>query len=67
VLRGRDETPMATKRTDIVSLPHRRKRSVYRDRLPRFAVDAIAPSGAAGEHLTIEGRVTDGTVSRSAM
>jgi protocatechuate 3,4-dioxygenase, alpha subunit len=25
-----------------------------------LAVDAIAPSGTAGEHLTIEGRVTDG-------
>ncbi|HEX4522738.1 MAG TPA: protocatechuate 3,4-dioxygenase subunit alpha [Casimicrobiaceae bacterium] len=25
-----------------------------------LAVDAIAPSGAAGEHVTIEGRVTDG-------
>jgi protocatechuate 3,4-dioxygenase alpha subunit len=25
-----------------------------------LAVDAIAPSGAAGEHLTIEGRVVDG-------
>lgn len=25
-----------------------------------LAIDAIAPSGAAGEHLTIEGRVVDG-------
>lgn len=25
-----------------------------------LAVDALAPSGAAGEHLTIEGRLTDG-------
>jgi len=25
-----------------------------------LAVDAIAPTGAAGEHLTIEGRVVDG-------